>query len=337
MKGILKRISLMALTLLSLSPFTYSQTAPLYKLYNQKDYPGILRELDNAEGDVKAVFQAASLRAYGDNEAAVKMLRSVRPSNDTLRFVQLTTLLYANVGRSDYSSALAAASERLSRYRTWIAPEDIVDDEEQLKILRIINGVPPMRVTKKADSRITLKKDLAGLANIPVKAADSLHSFVFDSGAGMSVISDSYARKLKFRVLGDSTVRIKSGSTGVYTAAKLAVADKIFIANVEMRNAVFLVFPDSALAFAGGRYVMNGIIGFPEISAMGEIALAGQELIVPAVTPKAKIRPNMIIEDYMPVVYLTYRGTELPFTFDTGASSSSISDNFYYRYKHLVE
>ena len=334
----MKRILLvMVVSLLAANSF--AQISLYYSLYQKKDYPGLARQLNLKGGTASAakeIFAAAIHSAYGRNEQAYQSLEKSNPSglvNDTLQYVALTTRLEIAAHQSDYEAAARAAARRLEKYPSWIPEEKYAEEVEALKIYKYARNVPPQHVNKSADTRLTMKKDLAGLMNVPVELHDSTFNFVFDSGAGMSVISERYARDLKLRFLSDSTVEIKSGSTGVATTSRVAVAEKIRIGNIEVHNVLFLVFPDSALTFAGGRYVMKGIIGFPVIAGMGEITLSGQELFVPKVVKESKTSGNMILHDYMPVIYLKYRGVELPFTFDTGANTSSLSHNFYHRFK----
>ncbi|HEY0900114.1 MAG TPA: retropepsin-like aspartic protease [Sphingobacteriaceae bacterium] len=334
----MKRI-LLTLVVSLIAANSFAQISLYYTLYQKKDFPGLTKQL-NLKGEpasaAKQIFEAAIHSAYGRSDKAYQILEKAKDAgvlNDTLEYVALTTRLEIAAQQSDYKAAARAATRRLNRFRSWIPEEKYKEEQEAMRIYSFSMNVPPQSLNKSADTRLELKKDLAGLMNVPVELQDSTFNFVFDSGAGMSVISERYALDLKLKFVSDSTVEIKSGSTGVATTSRVAVAEKIRIGNMEVNNVLFLVFPDSALSFAGGRYIMKGIIGFPVIAAMGEITLSGQELYIPETIKKSKATGNMILHDYMPVIYLKYRGVELPFTFDTGANTSSLSHNFYHRFQ----
>ncbi|MNE27948.1 hypothetical protein D3C80_1213720 [compost metagenome] len=172
---------------------------------------------------------------------------------------------------------------------------------------------------------------------MPVKQADSVYDFVFDSGAGISTITESYARKLNLTIVSDSTVGITSGLTGNITNAKLGIAPKLMLNNIEIHDCVFLIFPDSALTFANGAYKINGIIGFPIIKELGTLHFTGNQLTVTNEhLPKTGLR-NMIMDQLKPVIYLKYKDDFLPFTFDSGAQGSIFSDVFYRKYQSELE
>lgn len=324
---------------------TFNASAQLhliYSSYQRKDFSQMQQALKRSKSrPTKSIFSAAAMAAYGDYAGANKLLQqqgsSIDELNDTLQFVALNTKIAIAAHYHDYRAASASASKRLARYGTWIPKEDLEEEGELAKIYQIARGVSPQYLTKLADTEIPLQKDRAGLLNVPVTVGDSTLNFVFDSGAGMSVISGSYATKLKLRVLSDSTVQVRSGSTGAATAARVAVAPSLRIGNMEVQNTLFLVFPDEALTFAAGRYVMKGIIGFPVLAGMEELTLSGQNLVVPVAPRRSGMPSNMIIENHMPIIYLRYQKTLLPFTFDSGATTSSLSDNFYKRFRADVE
>ncbi len=64
-----------------------------------------------------------------------------------------------------------------------------------------LQNVPPQNHGHQQRDRIAYRRDLAGLINIPVSFADSTYYFVFDTGANLSVITESYARKSNLRML----------------------------------------------------------------------------------------------------------------------------------------
>lgn len=317
----------------------------LFKLYQHKDFPALGKMLESTHSDniTHKMFEAARLSAFGSLDASDKIMTSLREdmlstTNDTLLFVATSTLQNNAVLQSDYYSAALAAQKRISTFRQWIPEEDLEAECEAAKIYSLLRDVSRQQIIKKADTYLSLKKDMAGLLNVPVTVRDSTYAFVFDSGAGMSVVSQSYAEKLGFHILGDSTVNIASGSTGVTTTAQLAVADKIVMGNIEIKKAVFLVFPDSALSFADNKYIIRGIIGFPIFFGLGELAFIEQTtLFIPKHPSKAVHLPNMILDDAMPVIYLKFEGLPLAFTFDTGASSTTLSNNFYERFKPILD
>ncbi len=98
---------------------------------------------------------------------------------------------------------------------------------------------------------------MAGLINVPVEFKDSTFDFVFDTGANLSVITESYAIKAGLDVR--NVVFKVRAITGIDVNAKLGVAKLLKMGDVEVENVVFIVFPDSVLSFAGGAYRIRGL------------------------------------------------------------------------------
>jgi hypothetical protein len=196
---------------------------------------------------------------------------------------------------------------------------------------------PKQTIQHSGSTTIKTTRDLAGLLNIPVQSGDSTYSFVFDTGAGISTIMESFAQQLGLQFIPSATVPIKSGITGIPTQSQLAVAKELRIGTTLVRNALFLVFPDSALTFGGGVYKIRGIIGFPIIKEMGALGFRQDSLVV---SPSVRIpnqQRNLAADVLKPYIFLTFNGQLLPFAFDTGAMETIFSNRFYTQHKAWID
>jgi aspartyl protease len=170
-----------------------------------------------------------------------------------------------------------------------------------------------------------------------VQAGGATQDFIFDTGANLSTVVESTARALGFRMI-DQAVQVGS-TTGARTTAHLAVAPELRIGAATVRNAVFLVFPDSALAFPQIGYQIHGILGHPVIAALGEVTLTREgRLRVPAhPSPAAAGEPNLCLDGLDNLVRASLGGETLLFGFDTGARSSRLFPPYYQRHRAAVE
>ncbi|AFD09263.1 hypothetical protein Solca_4273 [Solitalea canadensis DSM 3403] len=319
----------------------FGQQSSLNELIRTKNFFAAQQVLANSEKEmtpeVKAIYNAVILNAFGmaqkSNDTLLSISKNKRPTTDSLGFLFHQTLYDNYVKLFNYREAAISGSILLKNYASYYTANNLKDEKEALKIWELLKDIPVQKITQPKAETIQLKKDLAQLWNIPVKQADSVYDFVFDSGAGISTITDSYARKLNLKIVSDSTVGINSGLTGNTTYAKLGVAAKLNFNNIEVSNCIFLIFPDSALSFASGVYKIKGIIGFPVIKELGTLHFTENQLLITKdSTPKTSIK-NMTLDQLKPVIYLTYRNELLPFTFDSGAQSSLLSDVFYKKYQ----
>jgi hypothetical protein len=105
---------------------------------------------------------------------------------------------------------------------------------------------------------------------------------------------------------------------------------------VEIKNALFLVFEDSLLSFGGGYYVINGIIGFPVINALKEISLLNDSVLFIPEKPRLCSYSNFALDNLNPTILVVYNNDSLPFHFDTGADRTLLFSSFYKKYKDEI-
>lgn len=233
-----------------------------------------------------------------------------------------------------YKQAYHAAQVLLTKYRLVLSDNERADARNSAIIWKGLQHIEPQTTTITKDTRIPYRRDLAGLINIPVSFADSTFDFVFDTGANLSVINESYARKARLLILN---VFFKvQAITGLEVKAKLAIARELKMGDIIIRNAVFMVFPDSALSFAKGRYSIKGIIGFPVIEQLQEIHINKNAMTVPQTATDRNIR-NFGVDELFPVIAVGFNTDTLSFTFDTGAQFTFLNPPFYSKYKSLID
>ena len=222
----------------------------------------------------------------------------------------------------------------LRKYRNVLSSEERDDARNSDIIWKGLQNVAPQTTTVTSETSIAYRRDIAGLMNVPVNFADSTFYFVFDTGANLSVITESYARKTNLRKLN---VKFKVRAiTGLEVQANLGIANEFEMGNIIIRNAVFMIFPDSALSFAHGIYTIKGIIGFPIIEQLQEIRINKNTMTVPQTPTDRNIR-NFGVDELLPVISVAYNTDTLAFTFDTGAQFTFLNEPFYQAYKKLVD
>jgi predicted aspartyl protease len=233
-----------------------------------------------------------------------------------------------------YREAHLTTQLLLKKYRTALTDEEREDARNSDIIWKGLEEVVPQTTTIASETSIPYRRDMAGLINIPVGFADSTFDFVFDTGANLSVITESYARRSNLQMLN---VHFKVRAiTGLEVQANLGIANELRLGNIIVRNAVFMVFPDSALSFARGIYAIKGIIGFPVIEQLQEIHIDKNALTVPPAALDRNLR-NFGVDELLPVITIIYNTDTLAFTFDTGAQFTFLNEPFYRDYKTLVD
>lgn len=235
----------------------------------------------------------------------------------------------------EYRQAHAASELLLAKYGHTFTDKERQDVINSDIIWKGLEKVPAQRTRIRQNTRIAYKRDLANLINVPVQFRDSTFDFVFDTGANLSVITESYAVRAGLDV---RNVAFKVRAiTGIEVDAKLGIAKTLRIGDVEVENVIFIVFPDSFLSFAHGTYKINGIIGFPVIEQLQEVRIDKTGFItIPQEAANKPIR-NFGMDELTPVIHIGVNKDMLAFTFDTGAQITDLNQPFYHQYKSAVE
>ena len=249
--------------------------------------------------------------------------------SDTINFKLVQTEYYNNQKLDNYKKLKELSAVLIEKYERFIDSGAFVELKDDNVAYGFLENELPTTVIKNADTKIKVIKDLAGYNLLRVKSKnDSIVDMVFDTGANVNVVSESTAEKLNLRILPNAVVYVM-GATGIRNASKIAIADQGFIENIEFKNVEFIVFPDSLLTFANGRYKIHGVIGFPVIMRFESIRFTDSLIYIPENPVAVSNIPNLFItgDDY--IIDVAYKNKKLPFFFDTGNSNTSFYKNMY--------
>lgn len=151
----------------------------------------------------------------------------------------------------DYSAAVEDITLLLDNYSHIVDSLKRISLQEDLILRKAIKDIPKMEVinTVNRDISIPIERDFAGLLNLPVQNNEDTINFIFDTGANISVVSKSLAKKFGVKILPDKA--IVNSISGIKMDCELGYCD-INLNEFEIKNALFLVFADSLLSFGGG-------------------------------------------------------------------------------------
>lgn len=232
----------------------------------------------------------------------------------------------------DYAGAKKAVQETLDHYNTLLTEEEKKDLRNNLKIWTALENEPRQKVVMNGGTRLKMEKDAAGLKNLKIGVGEDIMNFIFDTGANISTISASAAKRLKMKII-PAGIDVDA-ITGISVKADLAVCKKLVLGNIIVENAVFLVFADNALSFPQISYQINGILGFPVIEALNEVQLTQDDyFIVPGTETQIKASSNMAIDGLTPLVLIDGKH----FNFDTGADHTILYEPFYLENKKEID
>jgi len=296
----------------------YTELSSNRNAYNEKTliyYDLILKSVLNQPEESNALIQ--------------KFRKHFSKFSDTVNYNLVQTEYYNNQKLLNNKKLKELSKNLIENYKQFIDSSDYVELTDDNVAYGFLENELPTIVIKSKDSEIKVKKDIAGYNLLRVKSQnDSIVNMIFDTGANVNVVSESTAKKLNLRILPDAVVYV-SGSTGTRNASRIAIAEHGFIENIEFKNAEFIVFPDSLLTFANGRYKINGVIGFPVISRFESIRFTDSLIYIPKNPDNGTGTPNLFIKGDDYIIDVAYKNNKLPFFFDTGNSTTSFYKNMY--------
>jgi hypothetical protein len=167
-------------------------------------------------------------------------------------------------------------------------------------------------------------RDMLGLIEIPVEANGKSESWVLDTGANTSVVTESTARRIGIRLLEGSASAGDFNGTPV--TFRVGVLSELKIGNTVFHDVELPVTSDQALKIGG--YQIQGIVGFPVQSALRRFTVYADGRV--AMNEAAKESGSeLFMEGQTPVAAARIAGQEYLFLMDTGATGSGFSWRFY--------
>lgn len=339
----LKKITLLFLLFILGSGVLASDFDYLYSFYYYKDYfrlrnnyeKIILKEKwqnDFIKGIVLSVFSKHS----ESNEVFNNLLSFYGTTiHDSIKTELYKHKAINHENLCEYKEALSTLNIINEKYLAYLKGEEKDEILDDIPVYDALKDELPQTLSGKTGEKIQIKKDIAGLWNIPVSINGENMDFVFDTGANISVIVESYAKKLGVKII-DSKIRVWT-STDIKVESKAGICKELKIGNMTYHNVAVLVMPDESLSFGGGIYKIYGIIGHPVIKAFEEFTIDKTNLLTISDSPEEDKYSNLFFEGYNPVVQLISNSDSLSFTFDSGANKTSLYKPYFDLYKNEIE
>lgn len=314
----------------------------LAEFYRRKDYFQLKREFAANSKTLhpadrlfyQAVLHNASNRPQSSDQAIALLRKSFKNTlKDSLRKALLN--LEADNAIKSYRYQKAADAYRAIMTHCKTDSAERADLENSIALWGAIAEVPQQQVIQQQTAVLHWQKDMIGLLQVPVSVGTDTCDLVFDTGANISVITESSAKKLHMRVY-PVKLDLGAGTTGQTVQSSLAVADSLWLGPVLMRHVVFLLLPDHMLEFKQAAYQQQGIIGEPLMAQLRQMSFYQDGRLEIPLNPLSNQSSNMALDGAMPIVEYTVNGQHLPFRFDSGASTSVLYEPFYKRFEKLV-
>ena len=238
-------------------------------------YRGILANRDNdLKTSIDLLEPLVDKVAAGGNAEQEKLLRKAL-AEDYIR-------------QGDWTKAAKAYQALDTRLQGKLSHDEQEEIEEPLKLLPLAQANPPMTVDPCDPFKLQVSRNPLGLTDIPVYVDARPHSWMLDPTAPFNLISRSLAKEAGLKV-SEEAATINS-ITGRPMQIHVAVIPRFTVGGrLTLRNMTVFVFEDAEYFYPKTKYQVEGVLGYPALSAMGSLTITSNATV--EVRPVVQILP----------------------------------------------
>jgi len=279
------------------------------------------------------LYRGAVACAFHDEEECQRDMRRVIQSGpadaraDAYGFLMMQDALAGH-----FSRARSDSEERLKMSGTSSAPDSLH------AVFSAFGQYEGMTVVSQQPSRVHGEYAADHLL-IPATINGASARYLVDTGANFSMITESEARRLALKITEVRASNLGDATGKGFTLGRVAMADRLDIGNIRLKNVPFMVVSDDLAAFTELPADARGAIGIQVLAACraihfnrtGTIELGGR-------AEKADMsRANLCFDGLQLLVEGSFRGSRLTFVLDTGDSESRLYPRFEREFADLVK
>ncbi len=270
------------------------------------------------------------------NATAIALLRPLLADRDiaadtAARRLLLTTLGDSYAKRYQYRDASRMIDMLEREFSPFALPEEKERLRRNAQFWRLLVDAPPQVMQVRA-TELAMRRGVVGVPELPVRIANDSSWWIFDTGANFSTVVESAAARWGLTLSPDTSS--VASITGLRVKLRTAVLPLARIGDIEVRNMVVLVVPDSALHIGPISHQITAILGFPVIEAMKVVTVTRDRLVVMR-PPTDGAETDLLLEYLTPLVSATVDSRTGLYHLDTGANTTTFSRKFVDAYPEL--
>jgi predicted aspartyl protease len=308
----------------------------LDRLIERKRYSEFERQLPSANlsENERRYFEGVLADRLNQPSHAIELLEKALPELTKLDRKRAAIALYAlaedyfMVGR--YSEATAQYAVLLEDFGRFLDEAERRTAQDNHDTFALLGNATPQSISGERSAKLTTRRDPLGDLEVPVKVGANNEWWIWDTGANISTITKSTAKRLGL-IVSKGHAQTLGGATGTEVSLSTAVIPELIFGGAVVHNVVVLVMDDKELNInlgTQGAYQIDGILGYPVLAAMQTFTVDRSEMHV-GVSKSASARTTRLYVDEMTPLVAASSGSEsLIFQFDTGNSGADLTARF---------
>jgi predicted aspartyl protease len=214
-----------------------------------------------------------------------------------------------------------------------VDPDELADLREALGTAAVLRDVSRAKATGSSSATLHSYRNVLGTQNVDLTVRGVTLSWNIDTGANLSVVTESAARRMRLAVRDARTRAV--GLTGHSVPTRIAVIYRLPVGGVTLRNVVAIVVPDSALFIRSprGNYQIAAILGCPALAQLGRFRIdADGTFAIDRAGPLLRSGATLYMKQLTPVAEVEIAGRPGLMSIDTGANRSSLHASYAIRF-----
>lgn len=267
--------------------------ARLQSLLADHQYFRVEAELANLPPEEAQFYRGILANRSNDLKTSIGLLEplvdQVTASGDTNREKLLREALAEDYLRSgSWAKAAAAYTTLEARLAAHLTPDEQDEIEMPVKLLPLAKDNPPVTVEPCDPFSLQVSQDPLGLLDVPVFVDAVPRSWMLDPTAPFNLIDRETAREVGLKI-SEQTATVHT-LTGRPIQVHMAVIPRFTIGGrLTLRDMTVFVYDDADYFFPHSGYQVEGVLGYPALSALGSITVTDDATI--QVRPAKQIDP----------------------------------------------
>lgn len=290
-------------------------------------------------GPERDYFSGVLANRSGRTEDSIRLLESALPGIRASQPARAATALEALADDYNksfrYEDAARTYDDLLANFSGQLGATQLQGTKDDAGVMHVLRRAPPQTITWQGPTRLKTERNMLNSMNTELTVNGVQQEWLLDTGANLSVVSKSFAKRLGLTPLA-GFAQTMSGITGIENPMQIAVLPTLQMGGATLQNVVLLILDDANLNINMGKqaYQINAIVGYPVFQAFGAISFLQDGWFEAGDSARSSgAGTRMYMKLLAPVIECGVDGKNLPFSFDTGAAGTNLSMRYFERFQ----
>ncbi len=286
-------------------------------------------------GTERDYFAGILANREGHIEESIRLLSaalpSIRESSPMRAALALESLADDYTKSFRYGDASRTYDDLLSHFAKQLSAKRLQGTKDDAGVLRLLKDAPPQTISWQGPVELKTERNVINSLTAELTVNGIRAPWLLDTGANMSVVSQSFAHRLGIKPLPGHG-QTGSGITGLENRLQVGLVPTFQIEGATLHNVVVMILDDANLAIGLGKetYQIHAILGYPVFQSLGAIRFSHSGVFEAGGATKTSPGGTPLYMNLLdPVIECSVDGKPLPFTFDTGAQGTNLSVRYY--------